>query len=223
MSPQPHDTAMIAYEITNYSNVVGISLSHQNLMATAWSLEYQGHTKLVLGPDDVHYSYFPLGYVLERSMVLLILTKGGSIGFCQKDRHKIFEDMRELRPTVLLGIPSLFSRLYKKFMMISPFGWFVRWYFNEGYAIKKRAAAIGRKTPFLDLVLFARFKRQLGGRVHTIIVSSDGLLPEVHREFVQMYDLLRERERERESVCVCVCVCARVCVCVSEYSSRAKK
>jgi long-chain acyl-CoA synthetase len=180
---------MIVYELSNQSEILAITLCHKNLMASTYALEYQGQNRARLTPDDVHYSYFPLGYALERAMVYLILSTGGSIGFCQKDRHKMFDDIRLLRPTVLLAIPSVFSRLYKKFMMISPFGWFVRWYFTEAYAIKKRATDIGRKTPFLDMIVFSRFKRYLGGRVHTVFVASDGLLPAVHKEFVQMYAL----------------------------------
>ena len=38
----------------------------------------------------------------------------------------------------------------------------------------------------MDYLLFYKFRRQLGGRVHTIFVSSDGLLPVIHKEFVQM-------------------------------------
>ena len=55
----------------------------------------------------------------------------------------MFNDIKTLRPSVLLGSQTIFARLYKKLMMISSLGWFGQWYFNEAYAFKRKFLMLG--------------------------------------------------------------------------------
>ena len=57
----------------------------------------------VVGETDLHLSYVPLAHVFERSMQLLCLISGAAIGFYHGVQNALLEDLRELKPTLLVG------------------------------------------------------------------------------------------------------------------------
>ncbi|KAL6079084.1 Long-chain-fatty-acid--CoA ligase 6, variant 2 [Balamuthia mandrillaris] len=185
--PHTNDLATILYDINTRGEVKGIMLSHNNLLVGSKALIYQGRSKLKLTCDDVHFSYFPLRLRVERSVVTLMFSVGGSVGFCQEDNSKLFDDIQKLRPTILFGLPGMFIRLYRKYKIIISSWWGPkRWLFSRIYMLKQEALKQRRNTEFWNRALFRRFSSRLGGRVRLIVVLSDGLMPSVHKEFLQI-------------------------------------
>jgi long-chain acyl-CoA synthetase len=172
------------------NGLVGVVYTHRNVLASAAAFLSQGRDEFSVSTADVHYSYFPLTHVLERSVTTLMLTTGGSIGICQGDRHKFFDDVRMLRPTILLGVPGVFIRLHRKWKIVI-FSWLQprRVLFKLAFELKHRAGPRGLPnalTLVLDFLLFSRFRRSLGGRLRLITLTSDGLLPRVHTDFLRI-------------------------------------
>lgn len=186
-APSPDVPATLVYEVTPSHGIKATMLTHGNLVAQAAGIAYQGKRRLRLTPEDVHLSYTPPGHVLERSVLALVLGAGGAVGFAQGDRHKLYDDLRALRPTVWFGVPGVFVRLHRKWKIIRSSWWRpTRWLYARLYQAQVAALRRGHARPCYRDAFFRRFARRLGGRLRLVCVTSDGLLPRVHQEFLHI-------------------------------------
>jgi len=89
------------------SELAGVSVSLQGLTVAAHSVA----EALGFNCNDVHFSYSWPAFAAERVVLHAMLASGGAVGFFGGNRSpRIFEDIKRLRPTFLLGSPSLFRR-----------------------------------------------------------------------------------------------------------------
>lgn len=89
------------------SELAGVSVSLRGLALAAES----ARQALGLRSDDRHFSYAWPAFAAERVVLHAVLAAGGAVGFFGGVRSpQIFEDIRCLQPTFLLGTPSLFRR-----------------------------------------------------------------------------------------------------------------
>jgi long-subunit acyl-CoA synthetase (AMP-forming) len=147
------------------------------------------HTTSPLTETDLHFSFRPLNDVRERHVIDALLRVGGSVGFVSGQDHRIIDDMRALRPTVLFSDPSPITRLYKLYRMaVATWGFAGDTVFKRAYTLKKNILFGDRKSlrwlvRLLNVAIFASFPRRLGGRVRLICLFSDGFMPPIHKEF----------------------------------------
>lgn len=100
-------TTMYRSRSGSKSELAGVSVSLRGLALSAHSVR----EALVLRSDDVHFSYAWPAFAAERVVLHAVLAAGGSVGFFGGVRSpQIFDDIRRLQPTFLLGAPSLFRR-----------------------------------------------------------------------------------------------------------------
>lgn len=57
-------------------------------------------------------SYLPLAHIFDRVAEEALLAKGGSIGYWQGDVKQLMDDVGALRPTIFVGVPRIFDRIY---------------------------------------------------------------------------------------------------------------
>ena len=57
-------------------------------------------------------SYLPLAHIFDRVAEELFLGLGAKIGYWQGSAKTLMDDVGELRPTVFVGVPRIFDRLY---------------------------------------------------------------------------------------------------------------
>jgi len=62
--------------------------------------------------DDVFLSYLPLAHIFGRVAEEAFLVRGGSIGYWQGSAKLIMDDIAALRPTLFVGVPRIFDRIY---------------------------------------------------------------------------------------------------------------
>lgn len=163
--PEPDDIFTICYTSGTTGNPKGVMISHQNMIA---GLAPQSRSSIKLYNSDVHLSYLPLAHIMERIIVHCLTINGSRIGFYQGDVLKLKEDLAELRPTIFVSVPRLYSRFYD--VMQSKLA--------ELKGCKKKLAdkAIKAKLENLnksgkvkhciyDKLIFKKFRAVLGGRV----------------------------------------------------------
>ncbi|CAJ1453554.1 unnamed protein product, partial [Effrenium voratum] len=89
------------------SELAGVSVSLRGLAICAHSVRQSLH----LTSEDRHFSYIWPAFTAERLMLHAVLAAGGAIGFFGGVRSpQIFQDIRQLQPTFLVGTASLFRR-----------------------------------------------------------------------------------------------------------------
>ena len=85
-------------------------LSHANICDNLMGAP----TFLHVTEDDIFFSVLPIHHTYECTCGLLIpLYMGSAIAYCQGLRH-IEKNMKEIKPTIFLGVPLLLEGLYKK-------------------------------------------------------------------------------------------------------------
>ncbi|HEY6107119.1 MAG TPA: AMP-binding protein, partial [Anaeromyxobacteraceae bacterium] len=131
----------------------GAMISHRNLLAQARAV-----TEAVgFRPDDSVVSYLPLCHVAEQIFsVFLPLWLGMTVSFAESLRT-VQEDLREIAPTVFLGVPRIWEKLQASILVkIQETGRLRRWLFERALAHGRRLTGrtlAGRRPGPLDLAL----------------------------------------------------------------------
>src|SRR4029453_7579631 len=105
---RPNDIATFIYTSGTTGEPKGAMLTHGNIASNVAAC-----LQLVeLGADDRCLSFLPLSHVFERMGGLYgMLAAGATIAFAE-NFEAVAENAREVRPTVLLGVPRFFEKVY---------------------------------------------------------------------------------------------------------------
>jgi long-chain acyl-CoA synthetase len=154
-------------------------LSNRNLIGLIATID---KSPIELTYDDVHLSYLPLAHVLERVVFIGLMAQGAQIGFYQGDVLKIKEDLLELRPTLFVSVPRLYTKLYDT----------IQGRLSEATGLKKKLANMAIKSKMNNLqktgsvksclwdkIVFNKMKAALGGRVRICVTGSAPISKEV--------------------------------------------
>jgi len=105
------------------------------------------------------------------------------VGFYQGDVRKIMEDIAELKPAFLGGVPRVYDRIYDKVnSMVSQSGPVKRWLFKKALAASEESIRTGKPVwPIWDLLVLSKIRAKLGGNVAGILSGSAPLTSTVQR------------------------------------------
>ena len=102
------DVATIIYRWTKQGLPQGVPFLHSNLTAAIQdTIEAIGSKCFTIG--DRHLCYYPLAYSVEKIVLWAAMQAGMSIGFCDKHNQSIYDDIKALRPTFILGSPKVYE------------------------------------------------------------------------------------------------------------------
>lgn len=151
----PGDTAVVLYTSGTTGRSKGAMLSHANIVANI-----QGainHFKL---DDTIHtLSFLPINHVFEQVCgVLLPLALGGTVSFCESLK-KLGENLAEVKPTFLLGVPAVYRMLLDRIMK------------NIG---SKRLSHLFFSFPLTRLLVTAKVRQAFGAG--TVFISGGAAL-----------------------------------------------
>lgn len=109
---QADDTAVILYTSGTTGRAKGAMLSHANIVSNIQGAIH--HLKL---DSSIHtLSFLPINHVFEQVCgILLPLALGGTVSFCESLK-KLGENLAEVRPTFLLGVPAVYRMLLDRIM-----------------------------------------------------------------------------------------------------------
>lgn len=179
---QPTDLLVIMYTSGTTGNPKGVVLTHSNLMAAAAGLCQE----TPFASDDVYLSYLPLAHIFEQAVLITGIYRGCRVGYWRGEVTLLLEDIQALKPTILIGVPRVFNRIYDRVMQqISEGGLIKRTLFSIAANAKKSAMENGGDTPFWNRLVFQKIRDAMGGRVRAIYSGSAPLTPEV-QEFLRI-------------------------------------
>ena len=179
----PDDLATIIYTSGTTGEPKGVMLSHRNLVFDAVG---SGHH---LGPDkdDVFLSFLPLSHVFERTVLYLLMHHDVQICFA-RGIETVSEDMKEIHPTIVTGVPRLFEKIYatinKRAADASPMKQKI---FQRALKVGRAVAVLKdqrKSVPFtlalqykvLDGLVFSKWREAVGGKIR-FFVSGGAALP----------------------------------------------
>ncbi len=194
--PEPEDLAAIVYTSGTTGNPKGVMLTHRAILANITGVL----SVLWPEPGDVWLSFLPLSHTFERTTTYYTALGLGNLVAFNRNIGLLQDDMRLIRPTVMMSVPRIYEKVYAKVQdrltLKSPFVRFLmRWAVSVGY--RKFCRENGLPSPFvmselLDPVVASfldRFVAQtvrniFGGRPHLFIAGGAALSPSVARFFL---------------------------------------
>jgi long-subunit acyl-CoA synthetase (AMP-forming) len=173
---KPADLATLIYTSGTTGAPKAVMLSHQNLTYTA------GLTaeSIDVGPDDRFISYLPLSHIAEQIVSLHVPMACGGCAWFAEGLEQLGENLREVRPTIFLGVPRVWEKIQAKIQAAgaaaSPLkqrisAWAKRVGLEGGYAVQQ-----DRPRPRLywlaDRLVFSKVRDRLGLDQAKLCISS---------------------------------------------------
>ena len=178
------DLTTIIYTSGTTGEPKGVMLTHANVVSNLVDTS----ERLAFTPEDVVLSVLPLSHVFERGAMYMYLHHGAKVYFAES-LERIGDNMREVRPTLVVAVPRLFEKIFARIKEKAAEGGRVK------TALLMWAVGVGRRwahakvwgrpvSPALALqhavaarLVFSKWREGTGGRIR-LFISGGAALPE---------------------------------------------
>jgi len=108
-SVEPKDLATLIYTSGTTGEPKGVALTHGNI-ATNQNLAAADFS---FSASDACISFLPLSHITARALDYVMFVSGAQIIYCSKF-DKLPQAMREVRPTVFVGVPRVYEKIHQE-------------------------------------------------------------------------------------------------------------
>ena len=183
-NPNPDDLATIIYTSGTTGEPKGVMLTHANLVSNM--VDSSEH--FAFGVDDSALSVLPLSHIFERVAMYMYLYRGVVVFFAES-LDTIGPNLREVHPTILVGVPRIFEKIYARIReRVAEKGKASVLMLNWAVSVAKahgRLTVSHQRVPvwlatqqkLAATLMFSKWKMALGGRIR-LLVSGGAALPE---------------------------------------------
>jgi long-chain acyl-CoA synthetase len=180
----PDDLATIIYTSGTTGEPKGVMLTHSNIVTNL--IDSSGH--LAFGEQDIALSVLPLSHVFERQAMYMYLYRGMAVYFAES-LQTVGPNLREVRPTILVGVPRMFEKIYARIqeraaeagklasMLLSWSVSVAREYAEYKLAHRPLPLLLKLKHAIAMRLVFAKWQAAFGGRMR-LLVSGGAALPD---------------------------------------------
>jgi long-chain acyl-CoA synthetase len=187
----PHALASIVYTSGTTGRPKGVMLSHYNMM----SIAHAALTMVDVYQEDLFLSFLPLSHTLERTGGYYLPVMSGSGVAYARSILQLAEDLRNIRPTVLIAVPRIFERVFARiqgqlekqpslkrtlFRVTTEVGW--RRFERQQKRARWHPALLA--WPLLSRLVAARVTEKLGGRLRLAVSGGAPLSLAVAKIFI---------------------------------------
>lgn len=105
----PQDVATVVYTSGTTGEPKGVMLTHLNIESNVFT----AIKRFNINQDDILVSFLPLCHMFERTCgYYTIILAGGTIAYVE-NMQTVAEDVRTIRPTVLISVPRILEKVYE--------------------------------------------------------------------------------------------------------------
>jgi long-chain acyl-CoA synthetase len=182
----PEDLATIIYTSGTTGEPKGVMLTHSNLISNV--IDCSDH--LEFGETDTALSILPLSHIYERTGMYMYIHHGMSIYYAES-LEKIGDNMREVRPTIMLCVPRLLEKIYarvqeraaeagkSKYALLMWAVSVAKLYAKQTSDRQKIPLLLALKHKLASKLVFTKWRAALGGRIRVFASGGAALTDEI--------------------------------------------
>ncbi len=187
----PEDPATIIYTSGTTGRPKGVVLTHRNILMDAWL----GIKKINdIREDDLFLSFLPLSHAFERTCGYYCAIMTGSTIAYAESIEKVPENLKEVRPTLMVSVPRLFEKVYHRvYEDVHRMSLAKRTLFHRAVALgkryvecryieRRRSVCLLMAARIANYFIFKKIRKGLGGRLR-FAISGGAPLERVVNEF----------------------------------------
>ena len=186
----PPDIATLIYTSGTTGESKGVMLSHSNIIsnviAAAEKYEFEGR--------DIALSVLPLSHIFERTGMYVYIMYGMAVYYAESI-EKVPENLREVKPTIFIGVPRIFEKVYERARITAAqssqfreriFDWAIN--VAKEYALAKASGvaisvSLSAKHGIADKIVYQKFRDFFGGNLRFCITGGAALPDEIYLIF----------------------------------------
>lgn len=183
---EPDDIATFIYTSGTTGEPKGVMLSHENLLSNAMDAgEKHGFSE-----GDIPLSVLPLSHVFERTAMYLYIFYGMAVHFAESI-EKVPDNLGEVRPTMFVGVPRIFEKVYAKAKLRAAeksrvkeriFDWAIET--AKEYSLKLETGEriprmLGVRHAIADKLVYSKFRKFFGGRLRFCVTGGAALSDDI--------------------------------------------
>lgn len=184
------DVATLIYTSGTTGEPKGVMLTHGNLLSNTIDCG----EKYGFSQDDVPLSVLPLSHVFERTGMYVYIFNGMAVHYAESI-EKAADNLREVRPTMFVGVPRIFEKVYAKAKLKASQGSKFKerifdWAIETGKTValkRERGEEIPRRlavrNSIADKLIFSKFRELFGGRLRFCITGGAALSDSIYLVF----------------------------------------
>ncbi len=193
------ELATLIYTSGTTGKPKGVMLTHRNVVSDVKAVL----ERIVPTVDDVFLSFLPLSHTFERTGGYYLPIAAGSCVAYARSVPLLAEDLKTVRPTVLVSVPRIYERVHAKLLeKLSPTPWKMQLYEaaqNKGWARfcvaqglpapqaddnKAAGWMAALPWPLLQALVAKPLLAQFGGRVRVAVSGGAPLSPTIAKCFL---------------------------------------
>ena len=172
----PQACAVLLFTSGTTDKPKAVMLSNENLCFALDSVR----KRVQVNETDSSLCVLPLHHAYQNICMLLMLSAGGTLSFCEGLRH-VSADLKFFQPTIFVTVPLMLEKMHKRILAQL-----------EKQGGIKRALSSGRMAFLMERFelrdlrkyVYALIHDAFGGRLRMIIVGAAALDPNVARDFL---------------------------------------
>ncbi|MGH9947853.1 MAG: AMP-dependent synthetase/ligase, partial [Pyrinomonadaceae bacterium] len=186
----PENIATLIYTSGTTGEPKGVMLNHNCIISNV----IDASENFEFAVDDVPLSVLPLSHIFERSAMYLYIYHGMSVHYAESI-EKVADNLREVRPTIFVGVPRIFEKVYSKAKLAAAHGGRIKeWIFDWAISVAERFALKTEQSepiPFFlsikhrlaDKLVFSKLRDFFGGRLRACITGGAALSKDIYLIF----------------------------------------
>jgi long-chain acyl-CoA synthetase len=185
----PDDLATLIYTSGTTGEPKGVALTHGNIAAN----QSIAAADFYFDASDALISFLPLSHVTARALDYVMYSNGVQVAYCSKF-DKLPESMRQIRPTVFVGVPRVFEKIRQEIeRRVAPLPVkrrLLAWALGVGEK-HRQTVYEGRKPASLawklaDQLVYGKVREAFGGRVRVFVSGGAPLGIDTAKWFASM-------------------------------------